>query len=91
MAADEIGAITRGFLFADIRGYTDFVERSGAAAELLTQYRTLAREAIGRFGGAEIETEGDSIYVARTARSVRSTSSSGPPSPGNERTARDAH
>ena len=30
---------------------------------LLTRYRALAREAIGRFGGAEIKTEGDSFYV----------------------------
>ena len=57
--------VTRGFLFADLRGYTDFVEGHGAAAaaELLTRYRALAREAIGRFGGAEIKTEGDSFYV----------------------------
>ena len=63
--AVEGGTITRGFLFADLRGYTDFVEQRGAAAaaELLTRYRTLAREAIGRFGGAEIKTEGDSFYV----------------------------
>ena len=65
MAADQTGTITRGFLFADLRGYTDFVERHGAAAaaELLTRYRALAREEIGRFGGAEIKTEGDSFYV----------------------------
>jgi class 3 adenylate cyclase len=64
MAIHE-GAITRGFLFADLRGYTDFVEQRGAAAaaELLMRYRGLAREAIGRFGGAEIKTEGDSFYV----------------------------
>jgi len=57
--------VTRGFLFADLRGYTDFVEGHGAAAaaELLTRYRALARAAIGRFGGAEIKTEGDSFYV----------------------------
>jgi len=65
MAADHERTITRGFLFADLRGYTDFVEQRGAAAaaELLTRYRALAREAIGRFGGAEIKTEGDSFYV----------------------------
>jgi class 3 adenylate cyclase/ABC-type branched-subunit amino acid transport system substrate-binding protein len=65
MAANHGGSITRGFLFADLRGYTDFVEQQGAAsaAELLTRYRALAREAIGRFGGAEIKTEGDSFYV----------------------------
>ena len=65
MATDHEGTITRGFLFADLRGYTAFVEQRGAAAaaELLTRYRALAREAIGRFGGAEIKTEGDSFYV----------------------------
>ena len=65
MAIEQRGTITRGFLFADLRGYTDFVERRGAAAaaELLTRYRALARDAIGQFGGAEIKTEGDSFYV----------------------------
>ena len=65
MSAGQESTITRGFLFADLRGYTDFVEQRGAAAaaELLTQYRALAREAIGQFGGAEIKTEGDSFYV----------------------------
>ena len=62
-------SITRGFLFADLRGYTDYVEGHGAAAAaaLLTRYRALAREAIGRFGGAEIKTEGDSFYVVFTS------------------------
>ncbi len=62
---DHGHTITRGFLFSDLRGYTAFVEQRGAAAaaELLTRYRALAREAIGRFGGAEIKTEGDSFYV----------------------------
>jgi len=65
MTESERESITRGFLFADLRGYTDFVESHGAAAaaSLLTRYRALAREAIGRFGGAEIKTEGDSFYV----------------------------
>ena len=65
MAVDPSGPITRGFLFADLRGYTDFVERhcAEAAATLLTRYRALTREAIGRFGGAEVKTEGDSFVV----------------------------
>ena len=65
VSVGQESTITRGFLFADLRGYTDFVEQRGAAAaaELLTQYRALAREAIGQFGGAEIKTEGDSFYV----------------------------
>jgi ABC-type branched-subunit amino acid transport system substrate-binding protein/class 3 adenylate cyclase len=58
-------SVTRGFLFADLRSYTDFVETHGAAsaAALLVRYRMLARTAIARFGGAEIKTEGDSFYV----------------------------
>lgn len=56
---------TRGFLFSDLRGYTDFVERRGdhAAAELLDRYRGIVRDTIGQFGGAEIKTEGDSFFV----------------------------
>jgi class 3 adenylate cyclase len=54
-----------GFLFADLRGYTAFVERHGdqQAADLLGAYRTLVRAAVGEFHGAEIKTEGDSFYV----------------------------
>ncbi len=65
MSVGQESTITRGFLFADLRGYTDFVEQRGAAAAapLLTQYRALAREEIAQFGGAEIKTEGDSFYV----------------------------
>ncbi len=56
---------TRGFLFADLRGYTQFVEAHGdkAASELLTAYRTLVRAAVADFKGAEIRTEGDGFYV----------------------------
>ena len=56
---------TRGFLFADIRGYTEYVERKGAAAaaDLLLRYRAVVRDAITRNEGAEIRTEGDSFYV----------------------------
>lgn len=59
------GALTRGFLFADLRGYTSFVESRGAVAgaELLYRYRALVRDAVGRHQGAEIKTEGDSFYV----------------------------
>ncbi len=59
---------TRGFLFADLRDYSRFTERFGddAAAQLLARYRALVREAIARFEGAEIRTEGDSFYVVFT-------------------------
>ena len=58
-------SVTRGFLFSDLRAYTDFVETHGAAAaaSLLDRYRTLVRAAVQQFGGAEIKTEGDSFYV----------------------------
>ena len=56
---------TRGFLFADLRGYTAYLERRGAdqAAELLDRYRQLVRAAVDEHDGAEIRTEGDSFYV----------------------------
>lgn len=56
---------TRGFLFADLRGYSAFVEGHGdtAARELLRRYRALVRQQIAAFDGAEIRTEGDSFYV----------------------------
>ena len=56
---------TNGFLFADLRDYTSYVESRGdrAAAELLGTYRDMVRAAVADFGGAEIKTEGDSFYV----------------------------
>ncbi len=60
-----VAAATRGFLFADLRGYTDYVEHHGddAAATLLDRYRRLVREVVSRQQGAEVKTEGDSFYV----------------------------
>ncbi|HLA17544.1 MAG TPA: ABC transporter substrate-binding protein, partial [Candidatus Limnocylindrales bacterium] len=65
-------SLTRGFLFADLRGYTQFVESHGAAraSDLLDRYRTLVRAAVTRFRGAEIKTEGDSFYVVFDAVSA---------------------
>ena len=62
---------TRGFLFADLRGWTAFVEAHGdaEAAVLLTTYRDLVRATVAQFGGAEIKTEGDSFYVVFDAAS----------------------
>jgi class 3 adenylate cyclase len=66
---------TRGFLFADLRGYSAFTERHGdqAARELLASYRRLVRKVIASFDGAEIRTEGDSFYVVfdSVAQAVR--------------------
>jgi class 3 adenylate cyclase len=59
-------SIARGFLFADLRGYSAWVEGHGdhAAAKLLREYRELVRSAVSEHRGAEIKTEGDSFYVA---------------------------
>ena len=56
---------TRGFMFADLRGYTEFVDRRGdvAAARLIKRYREVVRRAVADFEGAEIRTEGDGFYV----------------------------
>lgn len=61
----DAGSITRGFLFADLRGYTAYVESHGdtAASALLLVYRRMMRDTIAKHGGAEIKTEGDSFYV----------------------------
>lgn len=55
----------RAFLFADLRDYTAFVEREGdqAAADLITEYRTLIRSRLAAYEGAELKTEGDSFYI----------------------------
>jgi class 3 adenylate cyclase len=57
------------FLFADLRGYTQFAATRGdrAAAELLDRYRTLVREQVARHAGAEVRTEGDSFYILFTS------------------------
>ena len=62
---DQPEAAYRGFLFADLRGYTAYVERHGnaAAADLLDAYRQLVRAEVARHAGGEIRTEGDSFYV----------------------------
>ena len=72
MSAGGPSAGTNGFLFCDLRGYTAFVEHHGdqAAAELLATYRELVRTAIATHAGAEIKTEGDSVYVVFPAASA---------------------
>jgi class 3 adenylate cyclase len=61
----RVSPLTRGFLFADLRGYTDYVEAHGdrAAAELLDVYRRLVRNVVRGHHGAEIKTEGDGFYL----------------------------
>jgi class 3 adenylate cyclase len=65
-------SLTRGFLFADLRGYTSYIDRRGvnAAADLLKRFRQLVRGAVSAHLGAEIRTEGDSFYVVFPSASM---------------------
>ena len=65
MTDTEHPSVARGFLFADLRNYSAWVEAHGdhAAATLLRAYREVVRRAVAEFDGAEIKTEGDSFYV----------------------------
>src|SRR5687768_7119209 len=58
-------SLTRGFLFADLRGYTSYLEKRGAVAgaSLLGRFRAVVRSAVGRYGRAQIRTEGDRFHV----------------------------
>ena len=58
-------AAYRGFLFADVRGFTAFAERYGntAAAAMVGRFLEIARTAIARHEGAEIQTQGDAIHA----------------------------
>ena len=64
-AAAGAASVTHGFLFADLRDYTHYVDARGdhAAVELLDRYRSLVRGAVAATRGAEIRTEGDGFYV----------------------------
>jgi len=56
---------TRGFLFADLRGYTHYAETHGdiAAAALLDAYRSLVRDTVEHYPGADIRTWGDGLFI----------------------------
>lgn len=58
-------ASTLTFLFSDLRDYTRYVETHGddAAARLVADYRAIVRREIARAEGAEVKTEGDSVFV----------------------------
>lgn len=62
---------TLTFLYADLRGFTAFIEQHGdtAGAELVREYRKLVRGEVARSGGRELKTDGDSFLAEfRTAR-----------------------
>jgi class 3 adenylate cyclase len=58
-------AAYRCFLFADLRGYTSYIEKAGnsAGVELVRDYLAITRAACERFHGAEIKVEGDGFHA----------------------------
>src|SRR3954452_11830813 len=58
------GTVT--FLFTDIEGSTSLLHELGADAyaEALVEHRRVIREACSRHGGVEVDTQGDSFFVA---------------------------
>src|SRR5712692_2944256 len=63
------GTVT--FLFTDIEGSTRMVKQLGPAYEpVLDEHRRRIREAVGSAGGVEVNTEGDSLFVAFSSPSA---------------------
>ncbi|MBA2297243.1 MAG: tetratricopeptide repeat protein, partial [Actinobacteria bacterium] len=58
------GTVT--FLFTDVEGSTKLLHDLGASAyaEALAKHRRILREAFGAHGGVEVDTQGDTFFVA---------------------------
>jgi len=54
------------FLFSDIEGSTRLLDELGADkySKALAEHRRLVRGACARFGGVEVDTQGDALFVA---------------------------
>jgi predicted ATPase/class 3 adenylate cyclase len=80
------GTVT--FLFSDVEGSTRLLEQLGAESysKALAEHRRLIREACTRFGGVEVDTQGDAFFVAfptapgavEAARAISEGFASGP-------------
>ena len=64
-AARPLPTGTVTFLFTDIEGSTRLIQELGDAyRQLLNEHRALLDEAIARYGGSVIGTEGDAVFAA---------------------------
>ena len=67
-AVPTLGAMPTGtvtFLFTDIEGSTQLVkELGGRYSEVLAQHQRILRSAFDAHGGREVDTQGDSFFVA---------------------------
>ena len=61
----DLPAGTVTILFTDIQGSTELLKRLGddGYVTLVTDHNRLMREAIARYGGTEVRTQGDSFFV----------------------------
>src|SRR2546425_13373953 len=58
-----IGTVT--FLFTDVEGSTRLLQELGEEyASVLAEHRRVLREAFARYGGVEVDTQGDAFFVA---------------------------
>ena len=57
------------FLFTDVEGSTRLLQQLGddAYAEAIAEHRRILRNAFGRHGGVEVDTQGDAFFVAFTS------------------------
>jgi predicted ATPase/class 3 adenylate cyclase len=63
------GTVT--FLFTDIEGSTKLLQRAGELyADLLDDHRVIMRAALRSHGGYEVDTEGDSFFIAFASASA---------------------
>ena len=58
------GTVT--FLFTDVEGSTKLLHELGSTvyADALAAHRRVVRDAVGRHGGVEVDTQGDAFFVA---------------------------
>jgi predicted ATPase/class 3 adenylate cyclase len=64
MSVQPAGTVT--LVFTDIEGSTRLLRELGEEAygEALAEHRRVVRDAFGRFGGYEVDSEGDAFFVA---------------------------
>jgi predicted ATPase len=61
----ELPTGTVTFLFSDIAGSTRLLHELGERyADVLAEHRRLVREAVARYGGVEVDTQGDAFFFA---------------------------
>src|SRR5438034_2473502 len=69
MSLRDLPTGTVTFLFSDIEGSTKLLREVGAEAygRALAEHRSKLRDAFARYGGVEVDTQGDAFFVAFSA------------------------